>query len=149
MLMTVLKGDLATQQSKALIRAFRAMKDYILDTQGLITQRDLLRLSMQTTENTEAIRSIHTMLEDQQKILLEHDDKLVDAFERINETVKKSDISPVMLNFDIPQDSREYLLLEGHPAKADATYMDIYSKGTDTHSDREDEEESAACAEIR
>ena len=73
MLMTVLKGDLAIQQSKALIRIFQAMKDYIIETQGLVTQRDLLRLSMQTTENTEAIRSMHTMLEDQQKLLLEQE----------------------------------------------------------------------------
>ena len=48
--------------------AFKAMKDYIADTRGLVTQRDFLRLSMQTTENAEAIRSIHTMLENQQKI---------------------------------------------------------------------------------
>ena len=102
MLMTVLRGELATQQSRALIRIFRAMKDYITETQGLVTQRDLLRLSMQTTANTEAIRDIHSMLEEQQKKLLEHDDKLVDAFERISETVKQSDLSPVMLNFDLP-----------------------------------------------
>ena len=38
--MTVLKGDLAIRQSKALIRAFRVMKDYITETQRLITQRD-------------------------------------------------------------------------------------------------------------
>ena len=36
MLMTVLRGDLATQQSKALIRTFRAMKDYIIENQDLI-----------------------------------------------------------------------------------------------------------------
>ena len=30
MLMTVLKGELAVSQSKALIRTFRAMKDYII-----------------------------------------------------------------------------------------------------------------------
>ena len=52
MLMTVLRGDLATQQSRALIRVFRAMKDFIVETQGLVTQRDLLRLSIQTAENT-------------------------------------------------------------------------------------------------
>ena len=34
MLMTVLRGELATQQSKALIRVFRAMKNFIADTQG-------------------------------------------------------------------------------------------------------------------
>ena len=39
MLMTVLKGELATKQSKALIRTFKKMKDYILDNQSLIGQR--------------------------------------------------------------------------------------------------------------
>ena len=131
MLMTVLKGELAIQQSKALIRIFRAMKDYITETQGLVTQRDLLRLSMQTTENTEAIRNIHTMLEEQQKMLLDHNDKLVNVFERINETVKKSDLSPMMLRFDLPEDvQKEYLIREGTPARADVVYMDIYSKAT-------------------
>ena len=33
MLMTVLKGELAVSQSKALIRTFRAMKDYIIENQ--------------------------------------------------------------------------------------------------------------------
>lgn len=133
MLMTVLRGDLATRQSKALIRTFRAMKDYIAETQGLVTQRDLLRLSMQTTENTESIRSIHTMLEEQQKMLLEHDEKLVDAFERISKTVKQSDLSPVMLKFDLPEDVQtEYLIREGQPVKADVTYMDIYSSAAKT-----------------
>jgi len=44
MLMTVLRGELATQQSKALIRIFRTMKDYIADTQGLASQRYTVRL---------------------------------------------------------------------------------------------------------
>ena len=133
MLMSVLKGELAIQQSITLIRTFRAMKDYIAETQGLVTQRDLLRLSIQTTENTEAIRSMHTMLEAQQKMLLEHDDKLVDAFERISETVKQSDLSPVMLKFDLPEDvQKEYLIREGQPVKADVTYMDIYSQAAKT-----------------
>ena len=133
MLMTVLRGEIATRQSRALVIAFKAMKDYIAETQGLVTQRDLLRLSMQTTENTEAIRSIHTMLEEQQKMLLEHDDKLVDAFERISETVKQSDLSPVMLKFDLPEDvQKEYLIREGQPVKADVTYMDIYSSAAKT-----------------
>jgi len=69
MLMTVLRGDLATQQSRALIRVFRAMKDFIVETQGLVTQRDLLRLSIQTAENTDAIKNMSLMLADQQKII--------------------------------------------------------------------------------
>ena len=35
MLMTVLKGDLAIQQSKSLIRLFKAMKDYIIETKNV------------------------------------------------------------------------------------------------------------------
>ena len=36
MLMTVLKGDLATKQSIALIDAFKNMKDYIIENNGLL-----------------------------------------------------------------------------------------------------------------
>jgi hypothetical protein len=134
MLMTVLRGELATQQSKALIRIFRAMKDYIADTQGLATQRDVLRLSMQTTENTEAIRALQTEMKDQQKLLanqqkaiLAIDDQLMDAREQLNETVKKSDLSPLLFQFQ-KEEQKEILLLNGEPVTADLTYMDIYSK---------------------
>ena len=40
MLMTVLRGDLATKQSKALIRTFKQMKDYIVENQDLIGERE-------------------------------------------------------------------------------------------------------------
>ena len=36
MLMTVLKGELATRQSLALVRAFKQMKDYIIENTGLL-----------------------------------------------------------------------------------------------------------------
>ncbi|MBQ9614909.1 MAG: ORF6N domain-containing protein, partial [Selenomonadaceae bacterium] len=36
MLMTVLKGELATRQSKSLIRLFKRMKDYLIEEQGQI-----------------------------------------------------------------------------------------------------------------
>ena len=134
MLMTVLKGNLAIRQSRALVMAFKAMKDYIIETQGLASQRDVLRLSMQTMENTEAIRNLQStvidqqrLLADQQKAILEIDDQLMNAREQLDETVKKSDISPVMLKFDLPEDAREFLIREGHPVKADVAYMDIYS----------------------
>ena len=39
MLMTVLRGDLATKQSRALIRTFKQMKDYIIQNQDLIGER--------------------------------------------------------------------------------------------------------------
>ena len=40
MLMTVLKGDLATRQSKILIRLFKGMKDFIIDSGNLIGQNE-------------------------------------------------------------------------------------------------------------
>ena len=130
MLMTVLRGDLAIKQSKALIRIFRSMKEYIAEAQGLVTQRDMLRLSMQTNENIEAIHRLQSSVADQQKQLLEHDDKLAQALEQIGETVKKSDIAPILELFGQPADQQEILLREGQPVKADITYMDIYSKAT-------------------
>ena len=128
MLMTVLRGDLAIRQSRALVMAFKAMKDYMIETQGLASQRDVLRLSLQAMENTEAIRHLQSTVMDHQRAILAIDDKLMDAREQLGETVKKSDISPVMLKFDLPEDTREYLIREGHPVKADVAYMDIYGK---------------------
>jgi hypothetical protein len=128
MLMTVLKGEIAVKQSRALVRAFKAMKDYIVQNQPLIAQHDLLRLSMQTTENTEAIKNVQSLLTEQQRILLEHDDKLVSAFEKISETVKKSEISPIMLDFGKSEEQKEYIFFGGQLAKADVTYIGIYAQ---------------------
>ena len=50
MLMTVLRGELAVRQSRALVRAFKAMKDYIVQNQDLIDQHNYLRLSLQMTD---------------------------------------------------------------------------------------------------
>ena len=127
MLMTVLKGDIATRQSIVLIRTFRAMKDYIIDNQPLVSQRELLHLSMQISDNTQAIQSVRSVLTDQHKMLMEHDDKLTDLLKRLGDTVKKSEISPFLLDFSKPNDQKEYLLLNGQPAKADETYISIYS----------------------
>ena len=47
MLMTVLRGELAIKQSRALVRTFKKMKDYIIENQDLIGEREFLQLSMQ------------------------------------------------------------------------------------------------------
>lgn len=128
LLMTVLKGDIAIKQSRALVMAFKEMKDYIAGTKGIAIQQELISFLMRSSENTETIRSMRKMMEHQQRIILEHERKLEQAFERINQMVKKTDISPIMLSFDIAEDSKEFLLREGCPAKADATYIDIYGR---------------------
>lgn len=62
MLMTVLRGELATKQSRALIRTFKQMKDYIVENQGLLNQRDFLQLTLVTAEHTRDIREIKSSL---------------------------------------------------------------------------------------
>ena len=49
MIMTVLRGELATAQSKALIRIFKGMKDYISENRALVGTDDIAQLAIQTT----------------------------------------------------------------------------------------------------
>lgn len=58
MLMTVLRGDLAIKQSRALVRTFKRMKDYIISNRELIGQREYIQLSMQTAENIRDISKL-------------------------------------------------------------------------------------------
>ena len=63
MLMTVLRGELANKQSKALIRLFKSMKDYIVESNNLITTNEILRLSRQVNQNTNDIKEIGDKLD--------------------------------------------------------------------------------------
>ncbi len=121
MLMTVLKGELAVKQSIALIRTFQAMKDYVVNNQSLINQRDYLRLSMRVSDTQQKVQNIQVQLLDQ-------GDRLNDLFGQMQDTVKKSEISPFLLDLSKPADRHEYLILNGEPAKADETYIQIYSE---------------------
>lgn len=102
MLMTVLKGDLATRQSKALVRAFKEMKDFIIDNRSLIGQSELLQLSVQTTQNTADIAEIKANM------------------------VTKADLAKVVHDFTDPTTRREYLILNGESVEANIAYSGIY-----------------------
>jgi len=102
MLMTVLKGELATQQSKALIRAFKTLKDFVIDNTALIGQRELLQLSVQTTQNTSDIAEIKDNM------------------------VTKADLAKVVQYFTDPNTRREYLILNGESVEANMAYSSIY-----------------------
>ena len=58
MLMTVLKGDLATKQSKALIRLFKRLKDYALEGQDLVGRDEFLELSSRVADSMERIDAL-------------------------------------------------------------------------------------------
>ena len=58
MLMTVLRGELAIKQSKALVRIFKQMKDFIIQSQNVLSTPELVKLSLQTIENTKLYQRI-------------------------------------------------------------------------------------------
>ena len=59
MLMTVLKGELAIKQSKALIRIFKSMKDYIIENKDLLNNNaNILKIVNSNTKRIESIESI-------------------------------------------------------------------------------------------
>ena len=92
MLMTVLKGPLAVKQSKALIRTFKKMKDYILENRNLIGQRELLQLSMETANNKIEISKINSDI-----ISLEK--QISDVAEGLKNVVAKSELADMMNSF--------------------------------------------------
>lgn len=62
MLMTVLKGDKAIEQSKKLIRLFKLMKDYIICNHNALEYNEILHLARQTEKNTNDIEAIKTQM---------------------------------------------------------------------------------------
>ena len=119
MLMTVLRGELAVLQSKALIRTFKQMKDYIIENQSLISEREYLQLSMKISDNifkTMMLQLDLTKIEDQMALVME----------QLSNAVTHSELAKMMNEFDQPYIKRGYLVLNGQPFKADLAYNEIY-----------------------
>lgn len=120
MLMTVLKGELAVKQSKALIRTFKQMKDYIVENQGLIGQREFLQLSMQITSNVVEMQNLR-------RDLMNVENKVAGLVDNLGNVVHKSELSELILDLSNPQLKYGFLLLNGEPIEANLAYKDIYS----------------------
>ena len=88
--MTVFRGDLAIRQSRALIMAYKEMKDFIVQNQSLLGQRVYLHLSMQVSDTQQEVQSIKSQL-------IDHGDRLSDLFSQMQQTVKRSEISPLLI----------------------------------------------------
>ena len=97
MLMTVLKGERATAQSKALIRLFKQMKDYIVaENRNLLGYDGIAQIAVQMERNTKDIAAI------------------------------QSDLQKVMENFVDPSTFKHFLILNGQKLDADVAYTQIY-----------------------
>ena len=104
MLMSVLKGDLAIQQSMALIRLFKKMKDYIVDENRLLLESDgIAQVAAHTIQNTKEIAEI-----------------------RQDVSIMKTDLQKVMENFVDPSTHKHFLILNGQRLEADVAYTQIY-----------------------
>ena len=121
MLMTVLRGELAVKQSRALIRLFKAMKDYITENRALLDQREQLKMMTLVAENSKSIGKI-------EKEIATMDNRIVDVEAKLDNTIMRNEISPIMLDFNKFVEIHEYLLMNGEPAKAVEVYQEIYSK---------------------
>ena len=120
MLMTVLKGPLAVKQSKALIRTFKKMKDYILENRDLIGQRELLQLSMETANNRIEINKINSDM-----ISLEK--QISDVAEGLKDVVTKSELADLMNSF-VSDDDDKWLMFNAKFSSADEVYESIYKQ---------------------
>ena len=120
MLMTVLKGPLAVKQSKALIRTFKKMKDYILENRDLIGQREILQLSMETANNRIEINKINSDM-----ISLEK--QISDVAEGLKDVVTKSELADMMNSF-VSDDDDKWLMFNAKFSSADEVYESIYKQ---------------------
>lgn len=102
MLMSVLKGDLATKQSITLIRLFKAMKDYLIENQTFLTQKNYFALVDKVEKNAQKIEAMQESM------------------------VSKAELSDIMKLFDSQIANDEILILDGKPFKADEAYQKIY-----------------------
>ncbi len=121
MLMTVLKGELAIRQSRDLIRAFRAMKDYIFENRDILNQREQLKMMTAVAINSENLSKV-------EKEIAVIDQRLVEVEKKAEKVIMRDEISPIMLDFNRFSEYQEYLLMNGELARSKDIYQDIYSK---------------------
>ncbi len=124
MLMTVLRGELAIQQSRALVRTFKRMKDYIISNQELIGQREYIQLAMQTAENS---RDISKM----QNEIIAVEKQMSDVMDQLGDVVTKSDLAEMMNSF-VNDEDNGWLMFNTKYCAADVAYSSIYGQAKST-----------------
>ena len=98
MIMTVLKGELAVRQSLALVRAFKAMREYLTDN-AMVFQR-LDRIELKQLETDEKFKSIFSQLEQPRpdKAIIFFKGQMWDATSCIEEIIGKAEKSIILID---------------------------------------------------
>ena len=104
MVATILKNDIATQQSIFIMRSFKAMKHYLKENQTLLNNEDLLKLSNQLMRQDNRIQSIENIM------------------------ATKTDIEKIMENFLDESKIKEIVILNGQKFDAIEAYIKIYQQ---------------------
>ena len=112
MLATVLRGELAEQQSIFIMRTFREMRHYIKQNQQFVTRSEMELLSSKVTEI-----SVQTAgLIDKQK----QTDQKVDLIQKNVEQLSE--------NFISEKDVKNFVIYKGQKLEADIVYIEIYQQ---------------------
>ncbi len=112
MLATVLKGELATQQSIFIMRAFKEMRHYILQNQQFVTQSEM---SIVTAKVSELSLQMAGVIDHQKKT-----DKTIEDIQKSIDTLNE--------NFVSDKDFKNFIIYKGQKFEADAAYIDIYQQ---------------------
>lgn len=116
MLATVLKGELAEQQSIFIMRAFREMRHYIKQNQQFVTQSEMSLVTAKVSEISAQVAGMN----DWKKTA---ENKFVD--------IQKS-IDTLNENFVSDKDFKNYVIYKGQKFEADTAYIDIYQQATNS-----------------
>ena len=114
MLATVLRGELAEQQSIFIMRAFREMRHYIKQNQQFVTGTEMKLVTAKVSELSVQMTS---MSDRQQK-----------TEQRVEEIQKSIDI--LNENFVSDKDFKNFVIYKGQKFEADVAYIDIYQQAT-------------------
>ena len=112
MLATVLRGELAEQQSIFIMRAFREMRHYIKQNQQFVTQSEMRLVTAKVSELSVQVAGV-----------VDWKNKAEDRFDRIQRS-----IDTLNENFISDKDFKNFVIYNGQKFEADAAYIDIYQQ---------------------
>ena len=116
MLATVLRGELAEQQSIFIMRAFREMRHYIRQNRQFATQSEMSLVTAKVSELTVQIAGISDRQSKTEKNML----GIQNSIDILNE------------NFISEKDYKNYVIYKGQKFEADVAYIDIYQQATES-----------------
>ena len=114
MLATVLKGELAEQQSIFIMRAFREMRHYIKQNQQFVTQSEMQLVTAKVSELSAQVAGLS--------------DRQIKTEQEVG-SIQKS-IDAINENFISDKDFKNFVIYRGQKFEADAAYIDIYQQAT-------------------